>query len=163
MKLFNWNKRCIKPVLIIILLAAMVWTATGCEDFGQFPAPSPPEEKTEEVAPPTVIRTKDRAILSVHEHLLSQAESPEAKVYLADFYTVSDNWSVESEIFKDGSGIWYITVDMTDNETWEWRPYWQQASWFVFKDGHVVPSYRLQANALRVEADLQRLSPKPEK
>ena len=165
MKLFNWNKRYIKPVLLIALLATMVLTVTGCEDFGQFPAATSPAEKPqpENVTPTTMVITKDRAILAVHEHLLSLAESYEAKLYLAEFYTVSDNWSAQSEVFKDGSGTWYIVVDMTDRETWEWRSDWQQASWFVFKDGKVIPSNRLQANALRIEADLQKLSPRPEK
>ena len=165
MKLFDWNKRCIKPLFLIALLATMVWTVTGCADFGQFPAPASPAEnpEPEKVTATTLIITKDRAILAVHEHLLSLAESYEAKLYLAEFYTVSDNWSAQSEVFKDGSGTWYIVVDMTDRETWEWRADWQQASWFVFKDGKVIPSNRLQANALRIESDLQRLSPKPEK
>ena len=160
----NWKKRYLKPVLIITLLAIMVWPVTGCEDFG-FPPPTPPAEKPEpeNVAPPTVISTDDRAILAVYEHLLSQAESHEAKVYLAEFYTISDNWSAKSELFKDGTSIWYVLVDMTDVEEWEWRPYWQQASWFLLPDGKVMPSNRIQANALRIEADLQELSlTKPE-
>ena len=164
MTLTNWNKRYIKPVLII-LLAVLVLTVTGCEDFG-FPPPQPPEpeEKTEVVeASPIAIRTVDRATLAVYEHLLSQAESYQAKAYLADLYTVSDNWSAKSEIFKDGTSVWYVVVDMTSTEAWEERPYWQQAGWLVFQDGKVMPSNRLKANALRIEADLQELSlqPKP--
>ena len=58
--------------------------------------------------------------------------------------------------------MWYIVVDMTGIEAWEERPYWQQAGWFVLQDGKVIPSHRLQANALRIEADLQELSSKPE-
>ncbi len=155
------KKRYLTPVLIITLLAVLGLTITGCEDFGQFPPPEPPEEKPVKVVTPTVISTEDRAILAVYENLLSQAESPEAKAYLAEFYTVCDNWSAESELFKDGTSIWYILVDMTSVEEWEWRPYWQQASWFVLKDGKVIPSNRLQANALRIEADLQELSLQP--
>ena len=164
MKFPNRSKRYAKPILIIALLAALLLTVTGCEDFGQFPPPEPPAEKPapEKVVSPTVISTADRAILAVYEHLLSQAESHEAKVYLAEFYTVSDNWSAEKERFKDGSSIWCVLVDMTDNDTWELRPYWQEASWFVLRDGKVIPSSRLQANALRIEADLQELSLKPE-
>ena len=165
MTLTNWNKRYIKPILII-LLAVLVLTVTGCEDFEQWsPTPPPePEEKTEVVeAPPIAIRTADRATLAVYEHLLTQAESYQAKAYLADLYTVSDNWSAESEIFKDGTSVWYVVVDMTSTEVWEERPYWQQASWLVFQDGKVMPSNRLKANALRIGADLQELSlqPKP--
>jgi hypothetical protein len=160
----NWKKRYLKPVLTIALLAVMVLTITGCEDyFNQFSPPAAPEEKpeTEKVASSTVISSEDKAILAVYKHLLSQAESSEAKVYLAEFYTACDNWSAESELFKDGSSVWLVLVDMTEVEAWEWRPYWQQASWFVFPNGEVMPSNRIQANALRIEADLQELSPQP--
>jgi len=160
----NWKEKYLKPVLIITLLAALVLTITGCEDyFDQFSPAEPPEEKPEKVATSTVISSEDKAILAVYEHLLSQAESSEAKVYLAEFYTVGDNWSAESELFKDGSSVWYVLVDMSGVEAWEWKPYWQHASWFVFPDGKVIPSNRIQANALRIEADLQELSlTKPE-
>ena len=160
----NWKRRYLKPVLIITLLAALVLPVTGCEDyFDQFSPAEPPEEKPEKVVTPTDISTEDRAILAVYEHLLSQAESYKAKAYLADFYTACDNWSAESELFKDGTSLWYVLVDMSGVEAWEWRPSWQQASWFMFPDGKVMPSNRLQANALRIEADLQELSlqPKP--
>ena len=165
MKLFNWGKRCIKSVLMIALLAALLLTFTGCEDFGLVPAPTPTPEapKPVEVTPPAAIGTADRATLAVYEHLLSQAESHEAKKYLAEFYAASDNWSAEKERFKDGSSIWYVLADMTANETWEQTPYWQQAGWFVLQNGKVMPAYRLQANALRIEADLQELSITPEK
>ena len=158
----NWKRRYLISVLIITLLTVLVFTVTGCEDFGTFPAPEPPEEKPEEVAPPTFINSEDRAILVVYEHLLSLAESHEAKTYLAEFSAVSDNWSAKSELFKDGTSIWYVLVDMTGIEKWDQRPYWQQAGWFVYRDGKVIPSNRLQANALRIEADLQELSFQPE-
>ena len=163
MRLSDWGKY-IKSILIIALLVAVLGIVSGCEDFGQYPPPSPPAEKPEpeKVSLPSSISTGDRAILAVYEHLLSQAEGPEAKVYLAEFYAVCDNWSAETELFKDGSSIWYVAVDMTDNETWELRPYWQQASWFVLRDGKVMPSNRLQANALRIEADLQEVNLQPE-
>ncbi len=158
----NWKKRYLKHVLIITLLVVPVLTITGCEDyFNQFSPPAAPEEEPEKVASPNIISSEDKAILAVYEHLLSRAESPEAKVYLAEFYTACDNWSAESELFKDGSSVWLVLVDMTEVEAWEWRPYWQQASWFVFPDGEVMPSNRIQANALRIEADLQELSPQP--
>ncbi|MFC2001687.1 hypothetical protein ACFLUZ_04180 [Chloroflexota bacterium] len=164
MKLSDRNKRYIKPILIVALLAALLGTVTGCEDFSQYPPPSPPAEKPEpEKAPsPTTISTGDQAILAIYEHLLSKAESHEAKIYLAEFYTVCDNWSAETERFKDGSTILYVLVDMTGSEQWGWKPYWQQASWIVSRDGGVIPSSRLQANALRIEADLQELSLQPE-
>jgi hypothetical protein len=159
-KLSILNKRYIKSIFITVPLSMLVLTITGCEDFGQFPTATPATEtpKTEEVAPPTTISTADRAILTVYEHLLDQAESDEAKMYLAEFYTVSDNWSAEKERFKDGSIIWYVLVDMTAEEKWEQASHWQQASWFVFRDGRVIPSNRLSSNALRIEADLQKLS-----
>ncbi len=156
------KKRYLKFFLTTTLLAVLVLTVTGCEDFGQFPPPESPGEKPEEVVPSTFITSEDRAILAVYEHLLSQAETHEAKKYLAEFYAVSDNWSAESELYKDGSSIWYVLVDMTDVKTWEERPYWQQASWLVYRDGRVIPSNRLQANALRIEADLQELNLTPE-
>jgi len=156
------KKRYLKPILTIALLAVMVLTITGCEDyFNQFSPPEPPEENPEKVATSTVISSEDKAILAVYEHLLNQAESAKAKVYLAEFYTACDNWSAESELFKDGSSVWYVLVDMTEVEAWEWKPHWQQASWFVFPNGEVMPSNRIQANALRIEADLQELSPQP--
>ena len=157
--------RYLSPILIISLLAMLALTVTGCEDFG-FPPPQPsePEEEPEVEAPPVApvaIRSGDRAILVVYEHLLSQAESYQAKVYLASFYAICDNWRAKSELFKDGTSVWYVTVNMTSIERWEERPYWQQAVWLVFQDGKVIPSYRLQANALSIEADLQKLSPQP--
>ena len=161
MKLADWNKKLIKPFLIIALLTALLGTITACEELGYPPAT--PKEKPEpepvKVTSPTIISTKDAAMLAVYQQLLSQAESYEAKIYLSDFYANCDNWSAESEYFKDGSATWYVLVDMTSNEDWELRPYWQQASWFVFKDGKVIPSNHFRANALRIEADLQALSP----
>ncbi|MEE9398745.1 MAG: hypothetical protein V3V23_00580 [Dehalococcoidales bacterium] len=154
----NLRKRYLKSGLIVILLAIMSLAAGGCEDFGTFPPPELPEEKPQEVVPTTFITSEDRAIQAVYEHLLGQAISHEAKKYLAEFSAASDNWSGQSELFKDGTTIWYIIVDMTHVDEWEERPYWQQAGWFVYRDGRVIPSNRLQANALRVEADLQELS-----
>ena len=165
MTLTNWNRRYIRPVLIISLLAVLVLTVPGCEDFGFPPPQSPePEEKTEVVkAPPTIITTEDRAILAVYEHLLSQADSYQAKLYLADFYTTCDNWTAELELLKDGTSLWYVTVDMTEVKIWREKLYWRQASWLIHKkDGKVIPSNQFKANALRIEADLQELSLQPE-
>ena len=152
----------LKPVLIIALLMVMAFSVVGCEDLGFAPPPAPAEEEPEEIKPPTFIGSADRAIFAVYEHLLSQAESYEAKNYLADFSAISDNWSADSELLKDGTSFWYVVVDMTGDEEWEGKPYWQQAGWFVYQDGKISPSNRLQANALRIEADLQELSPPPE-
>ena len=149
--------------ILLSVLLALALTATGCEDFERFPAPSPAPEEPERRVAPTAIRTADRATLAVYEHLLNRAESHEAKRYLAEFYTVCDNWSAERELLQDGSSIWYIIIDMTASEPWQWSPHWQQAGWFILQDGRVIPSNRHQANALRIEADLQELSTEPEK
>jgi len=160
MTLTNWSKKYLTPILII-LLVALALAVTGCEDFG-FPPPetTTPEEKPEvQQAPPTAITTADRAMLAVYEHLLSQAESHQAKVYLADFYTTCDNWKAESELLTDGTSLWHVTVDMTHVTVWRAESHWQQASWLIIKkDGRVIPSNRFHANALRIEADLQELS-----
>ena len=152
------NIKCTKFILAVTLLVLLAWAITGCEDYEQWSPTPPTEEETQEEAPPTVIKTEDVAIMAVYEHLLSKAESYQAKLYLADFYFTCDNWSASSELFKDGTRIWYIVVDMTGVEAWEERSYWQQASWFILQDGKVFPSNRLEANALRIEADLQELS-----
>ena len=149
-----------KPILMLTLLVALIGTS-ACEDFGQYPAPAtPPAEapEPEKEVHSTVIVTGDRAILVVYEHLLDQAGSHEAKQYLAEFYAASNDWGAEAERFNDGTSLWYVSVNMTGSERWEQRPYWQQAGWFVFRDGEVIPSQRIQANALRIEADLQELS-----
>jgi len=158
LKLFDFSKRWIKLIIVITLLVALALAVVGCADFlGTTPETDEPVD--EEVSPPTTVNTNDKAILVVYEHLLSQAGTYQAKVYLADFYTTSeDGWSAESEFLKDGTNIWYVVVDMTDTRVWTDRHHWQQASWLVFGTGEVIPSNRYQANALRIEADLQELS-----
>ena len=83
-------------------------------------------------------------------------------MYLSDFYTSCDNWTAQSDYFRDGTSTWHVSVNMTGVEDWAHRPYWQQASWLVFKNGEVIPSNLYRANALRIEADLLALSPAPE-
>ena len=162
MTLTNLNKRYLKPILIISLLAMLILTVTGCEELG-FPPPQSPgqEEKTGEQVPPPTITTEDRAILVVYEHLLSQAESYQAKAYLADFYAAANEWSASPELFQDGTSVWIVVVDMTGVGIWKGGTYWKQASWFVLHNGKVIPSNHLQANALRIEAALQELSLQP--
>ena len=163
MILFGLNKSCKGLVFIVALLTALALAVTGCADFEQWqPPPQPPEKQAEVEKPPTKVETEDKAILAVYEHLLSQAESYKAKEYLANFYTACDKWSAESELFQDGTSIWHVVVDMTDVEKWAERTYWQKASWFILQDGEVIPSNRFQANALRIEADLQELSLVPQ-
>jgi hypothetical protein len=154
------NNRYARLILVITVLALLGWAVIGCQDFGQAPAlpTEPAEETTQQEPPPTVIKNEDRAIMAVYEYLLNKAESSQAKRYLADFYSISDNWSATSELSQDGTRTWYIVVDMTDVEAWEERSYWQQASWFILQNGEVKPSIRFQANAVRIEADLQELS-----
>lgn len=151
----------IKTIIVISLLLAILLTVVSCEDLG-FPSTSStsdtntPEESNTDGK--TVVSYKDAAILAVYQHLLDRAGSAEAKLYLADFYTACDNWDAVSEYFKDGSGTWHVIVDMSEIMDWEYDSYWQQASWFVFKDGRVIPSNLFQGNALRIEADLQSQS-----
>jgi len=148
-------------LLPLLALLAMAFFAVGCEDFGTFPTPEPTREPT--VQPPSrFINTADRATLAVYEYLLELAESHEAKQYLAEFYTVSDNWSARSELLKDGTTVWHVEVDMSGVSPWTENRSWQQAEWLVYTDGRVVPSNRFDANALRIEADLQELSLKQE-
>jgi hypothetical protein len=163
MKHFIADKNILKTVSVILLLAALLIMFTSCQDLG-FPSTTTPETPAPEPAKTTgtVINSKDAAILAVYQRLLDEAEGYDAKVYLSDFYTTCDNWTAQSDYFKDGSGTWHVAVDMTAHDDWTYRPYWQQASWFVFKDGKVIPSNLFQANALRIEADLQALSAEDE-
>jgi hypothetical protein len=159
----NTMKNLFKSTVIIALLVALLVTATACQDLG-FPSSTPQETPAPEPAKTTgstVVSSKDAAVLAVYQRLLGEAGSYDAKIYLSDFYTTCDNWTAQSDYFKDGSGTWHVAVDMTANEDWTFRPYWQQASWLVFKDGKVIPSNLFRTNALRIEADLQALSTGP--
>ena len=163
MKTTNRKRHLIKLALFIALLVALLGTVTACESLGFAPASTPEESEPEPVttSDATAINTKDTAIMAVYQSLLAQADSYDAKMYLSEFYTNCDNWYGESEYFKDGSDTWHVVVDMTESAYWDLRTYWQQASWFVFRDGKVIPSNLFEANALRIEADLQALSPAP--
>ena len=161
MKPLNWKQKLIGISLIIVLLSAILVLATGCEELG-YPPPAIPGEETSEPEPSkplAVSQSRASTTLAVYQHLLNQAGSYEAKIYLSDFYASCDNWSATSEYFKDGSAVWAVTVDMTASQNWEHPAHWQQAGWFVFKDGTVIPANLFNANALRIEADLQALSP----
>ncbi len=163
MKHFTIKKKVLKLIFIIAMLAALLVAVTSCEELG-FPSATPqetPEPEPVKTVSSTAVNSRDAAILSVYQRLLDLAGGYDAKMYLSDFYTTCDNWTAKSDYFKDGSGTWHVTVDMTAAEEWAFRPYWQQASWLVFKDGKVIPSNLFRANALRIEADLQALSPNP--
>ena len=154
------NRQRFVIAILVVSLPGVALFVSGCEDFQPIPAPVPvPQEaKPEKVVESIVISSSDKAIPAVYEYLLEQAKSHEAKLSLADFYTVSDNWMAELVLFQDGSSNWVVTVDMSEVEPWEWAPYWQQASWNVFRDGRVIPSHQHEGNALRIEAELQELS-----
>jgi hypothetical protein len=154
------------PALVFIsllLLLLMAGSLSACDySFpdtttpAATPQPSTPEPAT---SGSVHINSAETAEQAVYQHLLGQAQSYDARIYLADFYSACDNWTAEKDYFHDGSGTWYVTVDMTAVKDWELRPYWQQASWYVYRDGRVVPSNDFQANALRIEADLQSTGP----
>jgi len=164
MKHFTVKKNLVIPILIVVMLAAMLTVFTSCEGMG-FPSTTPqetPEPEPAKTVSSTDVNSREAAILAVYQQLLELATGYEAKIYLSDFYTTCDNWTAQSDYFRDGSSTWHVAVDMTAHEDWTYRPYWQQASWLVFKEGKVIPSNLFQANALRIEADLQALSPSPE-
>lgn len=164
MKTALCKRSAILSILIIALMLTGIVSLTSCEDFGL--TSSGETEETNEPdsggeTHPTIVNTEDAALLAVYRHLLDRAESHDAKSYLSDFYTACDNWDAESEYFKDGSDVWHVFVDMTGESSWDLAPYWRQASWFILPDGEVIPSNLFEANALRIEADLQALSPVP--
>ena len=159
MKFTRRKKKLIASVLALSLLAVLLLSVTACEELGL--GGSTPDETTD-VNDPFIINTAEEAELAVYRHLLEQADSPEAKLYLADFYTSCYNWRVQSEYFKDGSEIWLVEVDMTAESDWEHNSYWQRAGWFVYQDSSVIPSNLFKLNALRIEADLQGLGPETE-
>lgn len=154
MTFLSHKKRLIISILALILLVGAVMSVTGCESLGL----GGNSETTTPTNEPGTINTAEEAELAVYQYLLAQANSAEAKVYLADFYTTCDNWDVLSEYFRDGSETWLVAVDMTGEANWEHRSYWQRAGWFVLKEGGVIPANLYNMNALRIEADLQELS-----
>lgn len=159
MKFTSRKKKIITFVLVLSLLTLILLATTACEELGLSGSTTETATETDD---PSVVSTAESAELAVYRHLLEQADSAEAKVYLADFYASCYNWSVQSEYFRDGSGIWFVEVDMTAESNWDLNPYWQHAGWFVYQDGDVIPSNLFQVNALRIEADLTELSPEPE-
>jgi len=149
-----------------VLVAALALAAffSGCAELGFPPLETSPATgqpgPTTTTAPsaPKTVTTADTATLTVYQHLLEMAASAEAKDYLADYCTSADNWTARTELFKDGSSLWYVTAKSAVVKTGS-PAYWREAGWFILQDGSVIPSSRLEANALRVEADLQKLSP----
>ena len=161
MKFSGRKTKLFISILIIALLSVMLLAVTACQDLGL--SGDNAEETTDTASTSdNSVGTADEAKLAVYQRLLERAESHDAKIYLADFYTYCHNWSVQSEYFKDGSDIWLVAVDMTGESDWGHNSYWQRAAWFVYRDGKVIPSNLFQVNALRIEADLQLLSTVPE-
>ena len=150
-------------MVIMLMLLPVVLSACGDLTFPDptaTPSTTPSTTAPEPSAPASNvnINSAEEARLAVYEHLLGMAGTYDARIYLADFYAACDNWTAQRDYFRDGSGTWYVAVDMTSVEDWSLRPYWQQASWYVYRDGRVVPSDDFKANALRIEADLQAIS-----
>ncbi len=147
-------------LLLIIPLLLLLLTTVGCEDFfGDTQTTTEEPVETQEEPSAIVINTGERAILAVHEHLFHLAESYEAKRYLADFYTADESWAAESNLFQDGTVVWYVTAMRTNMAVRGSITEWQEVVWLVFRDGVVIPSNRAKANSLRIEATLQELSP----
>jgi hypothetical protein len=146
-------------LLLIIPILVLLLTTVGCEDFFGGTQTTTEEPVQEQEEPSTIIiNTGERAILAVHEHLFNLAESYEAKQYLADFYTADESWAAESDLFQDGTIVWYVTAMRTNMAVRGSITEWQEAVWLVFRDGVVIPSNQARANSLRIEATLQELS-----
>lgn len=162
MKTSRWLTTSTRLIIFITMIAALLGTAVACEDLG-LTSSGDTEETAESEATtqsgPITVSTEDTAVLAVYRHLLENAVTDDAKSYLADFYTACDNWYAEAEYFKDGSQVWNVVVDMTEETPWDLPAHWQQASWFILKNGEVIPSNLFEANALRIEADLQAFTP----
>lgn len=154
MTFLSQNKRLFASILALSLLIAVVFGVTGCENLGLGGG----TETTTPTNEPGTIDTAEEAELAVYQYLLAQANSAEAKLYLADFYATCDNWDELSEYFRDGSETWLVAVDMTGEANWDHKSYWQRAGWFVLKDGGVMPANLYNMNALRIEADLLELN-----
>jgi len=101
--------------------------------------------------------SEDSALLAVQEYLLSKATSAKAKTYLTDLYAAGGKWSGKGELLKDGIRTWSVMLEIEDGAGNQIKPYWRQACWTVFDDGKVLPSPKYDANALRIETDLQQL------
>ncbi|MBI4331562.1 MAG: hypothetical protein HY673_09805 [Chloroflexi bacterium] len=142
------------PILFAILAVVFL---TGCQDFG-FPTPpttgTPPARTAGRT---TLVISEDRAILAVQEYLLNKAASARAKTYLTDLYASGAAWTGKSELLKDGTRIFNVTLTTSKSGT-QVREHWRQALWTVFDDGKVLPSSTYDGNALRIEADIQALN-----
>ena len=99
----NRKNYLVYSLLAVALMIVLLIPLSACEELG-YPAATtttPTVQPKEEKAPTTVIDNKDEALMAVYRNLIEKAESSEAKLYLADFYAASVNWTAVSEIFKD--------------------------------------------------------------
>ncbi|MDZ4247456.1 MAG: hypothetical protein U1D67_10105 [Dehalococcoidia bacterium] len=130
----------------------------GCQEIPGFttPAPTPAAVKSEPKR--TLVLSEDKAMLVVQEYLLSKAVTAKAKTYLSEFYSSGLEWSARSELLKDGTRTWNVMLEAKDAKDDSIKLHWKQAGWVVFDDGRVLPSPQYNANALRIETDLQELS-----
>lgn len=152
---FTSSKSKITIAVLAVALLAVTLAATSCDSLGLSSDTTTPTTQPSA----NTVTTGETAKLAVLQRLVNLAESAGALAYLADFYVASDgNWNVQTEYFKDGSGVWLVDVDMTAVTDWNLNPYWQQAGWFVFRNGDAVPANLYDSNALRIEAEIRALN-----
>ncbi len=142
----------------VLLTAICLVAFTACEGVAGVPAPSPSAPASKGVAGGVSVLSEDRALLVVQEYLLSKATSAKAKNYLAELYSSGGKWSAKSELLGDGTRIWNVMMETEDKADSEIKSQWRIACWTVFGDGGVLPSPKFDANALRIETELQELS-----
>ena len=118
-------KRYIIPGIIGILVLTLFMGGCAYPESDDWESPVQPsaEEKTEATAKSSVsrgtVKNEESAILTIYQYLLEKAQTHDAKVYLADFYTICTEWSAESELQMDGTSIWHVMVDVTAVEEWQ--------------------------------------------
>lgn len=144
--------------VILTLLMAVCTVFASCEDMTGFPTTSPTPAVPKVEIRRTLVLSEDRALLAVQEYLLSKATSARAKTYLTELYAAGGKWSAKGDLLKDGTRTWNVMLETEGKTGVQVKPYWSQACWTVFDDGKVLPSPKYDANALRIETDLQQLS-----
>lgn len=135
-------------------MTAFIVILAGCQDI-QLPVSPAPAGATPGTS--NLVLSEDRAILAVQEYLLSKAASSRAKTYLTDLYASGAKWTAKGDLLNDGTRVFNVTLTV-DNPGPQAKPYWKRAIWTVFSDRKVLPSPQYEANALRIETDLQGLS-----
>lgn len=131
-------------VTLIGILLVITMTLTACAK----PAPAPAPEPESELA-------LYEAHKAIETRLDAMATNSEAQRYLSDFMDLTEGfWEPRYiEQYKQ----YYITAkalrDIPPN-TYYYQSYWSEAMWVLDSGGHISPD----ANARRLEADLQKLS-----